>query len=283
MTFWNLLRNQLIRRSLIVVDRLIGNLYQDRAGILMYHRVTPIAKGQPHPPFNVDPAQFRKQLKGLLALGYTAWPLKRLLRHHQEGLPLPGKVFVVTFDDGYACVHKHAWPILRKLEIPATVFLATRYLCDATPFPFDNWELAGSPAAAQDSWRPLTIEQCREMAADGLIELAAHSHSHKDFRQQPGAFAEDLQHCVQFLAEQYSVANPTFAFPFGYHTSEMIRVVQDARLPCALTVRQRMADRADSPFKWGRFEASQYDNAHTLSVCLNGWYDYISRVRKNTD
>jgi peptidoglycan/xylan/chitin deacetylase (PgdA/CDA1 family) len=226
----------------------------------------------------VEPGRFRKQLEGLMAMGYTPWPLLRLIQHHLEGLSLPRKIFVITFDDGYASVHQHAWPILIDLAVPATVFLATQHLSSDAPFPFDNWKAAGSPSVSEDSWRPLTVEQCQEMAADGLVELAAHSHSHQDFRSQPEALKQDLQQCMQFLHKHFDIAMPTFAFPYGYTTPEMIQTVRDAGLRCALSVDERLADPAGSPYEWGRFEASQYDNAYTLSVCLSGWYDYVRRV-----
>jgi peptidoglycan/xylan/chitin deacetylase (PgdA/CDA1 family) len=42
-----------------------------------------------------------------------------------ERREIPPRAVAVTFDDGYAGVHRHAFPILRELCIPATVYLAT--------------------------------------------------------------------------------------------------------------------------------------------------------------
>src|SRR5262249_14325564 len=102
-------------------------------GILMYHRVAPLpdGKGVRAPTWNVTPSRLREQLSGLLDRGYRPWPLRQALAHSRQGLPLPSTAFVVTFDDGYESVYRHAWPILRALRIPATVFLATAYLDSA--------------------------------------------------------------------------------------------------------------------------------------------------------
>jgi len=35
---------------------------------------------------------------------------------------------VITFDDGYRDVYDQAWPVLRELDLPATVFLPTAYI-----------------------------------------------------------------------------------------------------------------------------------------------------------
>ena len=108
------------------------------------------------------------------------------------GEPIPRRTFVVTFDDGYESVYETAWPILKELSIPATVFIVTSYLDSGRPFVFDDWAAAGSAAAPAAAWRPLSTAQCNEMARDGLIELGSHTHTHADFRGRPEEFRRDL-------------------------------------------------------------------------------------------
>jgi peptidoglycan/xylan/chitin deacetylase (PgdA/CDA1 family) len=40
---------------------------------------------------------------------------------------LPPRAVLVTFDDGYCDFEEHAWPILRRYKIPATLFVPTAY------------------------------------------------------------------------------------------------------------------------------------------------------------
>ena len=35
---------------------------------------------------------------------------------------------VLTFDDGFADVHDHAWPLLRERGLPFTIYLTTAYV-----------------------------------------------------------------------------------------------------------------------------------------------------------
>ena len=56
---------------------------------------------------------------------------------------IPSNVFAVTFDDGYENNYLNALPILRELNVPATIFVATKYLDTDRPFPFDDWSAAG--------------------------------------------------------------------------------------------------------------------------------------------
>ena len=125
-----------------------------QVGILTFHRVAPEAPGAANLTWNVTPDLFRRQLAGLLQLGFEPWSLRRLLSTLADGQGLPTRAFVVTFDDGYANVHDYAWPILRELKIPATVFLVTNYVDQDAPFPFDDWSDKGRRDVSADRWRP---------------------------------------------------------------------------------------------------------------------------------
>ena len=249
-------------------------------GILMYHRVADPVPGASEPTWNVRPARFRRQLAGLLARGYRAWPLSRVLDEHEAGRPVPRDVFVVTVDDGYENNLTRAYPILRELNVPATVFLATAYLDGAGPFPSDDWPDAGSPEVPADSWRPMTTAQCRELAADGLIELGAHTHTHRDFRGAPEELERDLARNREVLAERFGVERPTFAFPYGtrkygFSGPPLSDAARRAGVRCALTTEPQLVMPGDDPFDWGRMTATDDDTAATLAGKLSGWYGFV--------
>jgi peptidoglycan/xylan/chitin deacetylase (PgdA/CDA1 family) len=189
-------------------------------------------------------------------------------------------VFVVTFDDGYANNYTQALPILADLKVPATVFLATAYIGSDQPFPSDDWSARGSSAVPVDSWQPLSLEQCRELQASGLIELGAHTHTHQDFRGRLDDFRNDLRQNHAFLQEHLGLATATFAFPYGtkrlgFSGPALARVVREARFACALTTEADLADIGDDPFDWGRFQVDQRDSAALIAGKLAGWYGVL--------
>ncbi len=51
--------------------------------------------------------------------------------------PLPSRAVMVTFDDGFHDNHDVAFPVLRRLGVPATFFLSTRYINTECTFWFD--------------------------------------------------------------------------------------------------------------------------------------------------
>lgn len=278
-TFPSLLKD-LAARAVVPLDRLLGSRAGGALGILMYHRVTDRWPGVPEPTFNVTPRRFREQLEGLLARGFEPWPLRGVLEHRRAAQPLPERAFVVTFDDGQESVYREAWPVLRELGVPATVFLATAYLDGDAPFPFDDWTARGSPRVPAHAWRPLRGEQCAEMAADGLVELGAHTHTHADFRGRPEEFEQDLVRCVEVLAERFGVSSPSFAFPYGvrklgYTSPALIEAARRTGVTCSLSTEAELADPAGDPFSWGRFEIGDRDSAAAIAARLDGWFDLL--------
>jgi peptidoglycan/xylan/chitin deacetylase (PgdA/CDA1 family) len=245
-------------------------------GILMYHRVSPPVAGLPAPTWNVAPVRLRRQLAGLLARGYRPWPLRRVLQCRAAGEPIPPKTFVVTFDDGYDNLYHHAWPVLRELSVPATIFVATAYLDRQSPFAFDDWPAAGT-AGAETAWLPLTTDHCREMIADGLIEIGSHTHTHADLRERPGIFECDLARSIELLRGRLLLEDVSFAFPFGYFVPELLDATRRRGASCALTAVPEPIAPCSDPFGWGRFAVGPRDTSATLALKLEGWYSLLRR------
>jgi peptidoglycan/xylan/chitin deacetylase (PgdA/CDA1 family) len=257
------------------LTRVCGTRRDESFGILNYHRVAPCVAGLPRPTINVTPERFCQQIAGLQQRGYTIRPLAEMLRIRRLGLPLPPRTVVLTFDDGFASVYKYAWPILRELQAPATIFLCTAFIESEAPFPFDPWAAAFQRQAPRESWRPLRFDECREMLASGLIEFGAHTHTHQDFRLRPSDFADDLRTNCESLRAQLGLREISFAFPFGYSDEELMGAVREAGTTCALTVDGRLNPLAADPFGWGRFTAYDYDTAGTLAAKREGWYGWV--------
>lgn len=90
------------------------------AQILVYHRVN----DECDPYFGgVPPTVFDRQMEHL-ASRYRVLPLPDLVAA-LRARELPGRAVAVTFDDGYRDNYLHAFPILQRHSIPATIFLAT--------------------------------------------------------------------------------------------------------------------------------------------------------------
>ena len=103
--------------------------------ILMYHRVGPNKSNWLLPPISTN--DFENQMR-YLSKTHKILPLNDLAKYIIEGKTVDEKIAVVTFDDGYKDNYICAFPILKKYNIPATVFLVTGNIGTKNLFWFDK-------------------------------------------------------------------------------------------------------------------------------------------------
>jgi peptidoglycan/xylan/chitin deacetylase (PgdA/CDA1 family) len=90
-------------------------------GILCYHRVGT----QGVPLFSrLEPSAFAAQMR-YVKKHYRVVPLGQLCDELQDGRRVP-PTLAITFDDGYRDLYTHAFPVLQKYQIPATIYLIGR-------------------------------------------------------------------------------------------------------------------------------------------------------------
>lgn len=120
-----------VRRTLAAfchVVRCYEMRLRGRAAILAYHRVLPgleVDRALVQPGMYVESRVFELQMRFLRA-AFEVVSLGRLFELWSGGGLDPLRRYcVVTFDDGWRDNYLYAFPILRRLHLPATIFLAT--------------------------------------------------------------------------------------------------------------------------------------------------------------
>jgi peptidoglycan/xylan/chitin deacetylase (PgdA/CDA1 family) len=102
---------------------LLSNNYK-KSVILTYHHVLPAGDHLIdfiQPGMYVTEKIFEKHIE-YLSQKYTIIPLYRLHDIHAEN------TCIITFDDGWADNYQYAFPILRKFNVPATIFVSTNLI-----------------------------------------------------------------------------------------------------------------------------------------------------------
>lgn len=112
------------------------SLVKSQVAILMYHRIEP-ERNSYFFPYSITVSDFENQLNYLVK-HYSILSLNELVDHIYEQTPLPKKAVVLTFDDGYKDNYTYAYPILKKYNMPATVFLTTGHIGSGEPFWWDK-------------------------------------------------------------------------------------------------------------------------------------------------
>jgi len=121
------------------LNRLTRYLNRHKLVILTYHR---LHAGEADALENFDGQyvhvkDFAQQMR-YLARYYHVVPLAQCLQSR------PGDPYraVVTFDDAYASVYHYAYPVLRELQLPATVFVPTDFIQTCASRWWDRLRLA---------------------------------------------------------------------------------------------------------------------------------------------
>lgn len=96
--------------------------------VLAYHRIdTPGSRPTDYPGLiSATPEQFQSQME-FLAKNYSVVSLEQTLESQVGQVTLPSNSVLLTFDDATVDFAEHAWPILKSLNLPVTVFVPTAY------------------------------------------------------------------------------------------------------------------------------------------------------------
>jgi peptidoglycan/xylan/chitin deacetylase (PgdA/CDA1 family) len=172
--------------------------------ILCYHRL-----GTSPARMIVTRDSFAAQLDYLAKNGYTVVPLSQLLDFLRGTGRLPKKAVVITFDDGSASVYQYAYPLLKKHNFPATVFLYTDVI------------------GGRDS---LGWPQIREMQQSGLIDFQSHSKTHSNLtirleneteQQYRARLDNEIRGARDLIQRNLQNSVTHYAFPYG-DANEMV-------------------------------------------------------------
>lgn len=181
--------------------------------VLLYHHVGPSVPEARYASLSISPELFERQMRWLDRNGYTGIRVADWLAWRQQGMPLPAKPVLLTFDDGYADFPDYALPVLRRYGFGGVVFIITRWIAGAT-----SWD--GTPL--------MSSSQIRECSAQG-IEFGAHTRTHPDLTTLSGAeVREEVAGSAEDLSAILGTRVTCFAYPYGFWNEEVRASVRES-------------------------------------------------------
>ncbi|MHC5905278.1 polysaccharide deacetylase family protein [Streptomyces sp. S6] len=227
-----------------------------RVPILMYHAVA----AEPNDAtreLSVSPEAFAEQMELIAEKGLTPLTTAALAAHWRAGHPLPPRPVLITFDDGYEGVHRHALPVLSRLGFPATLFVSTGWIRGA-------YDTGGALDTMLD-WA-----QIRELADEG-VEIGGHSHSHPQLDQlDDRALNTELARCRDLVADELGALPVSFAYPYGYSSRRVREAVRANGFAQALAVGNSLARRTQGPYALHRVTVRRRTTTADFTGLLDG-------------
>jgi len=206
--------------------------------VLMYHSIT----RTPNPPtrtLSVTPEAFAEQMALLANWDFHPVTTTQLADSWRRPCSmervLPPQPVLVTFDDGYEGVHRHALPVLAEHGFSASLFVSTGWLRGA--------HRTGGALDTMLDW-----DQVRELA-DAGVEIGGHSHTHPELdRLDDDALRFELTRCKEIVADELGTVPTSFAYPYGYSSRRVRTAVRAAGFAQALAVGNALACRTQGPY-----------------------------------
>lgn len=173
--------------------------------ILMYHRVTGDVPLELDLPFSV----FREQMSRLANTGHVVSLDEAVLRL-ERGERFSQSLFVITFDDAYEDFYTFAFPFLKELGLPVTLYVPTGFIENAAKPPISR-QLADT-----EKLKPMTWDMLQELALSPLLTIGSHTHSHRELPTlHDSEVLMELEQCDSLLNKKLGQAIRHFAYPRG--------------------------------------------------------------------
>ena len=181
--------------------------------ILLYHDFVTVVPDSDPDNFNYinTPQSFEENIKVLLENGYTIISFQELDDANNGKAELPKKPILISMDDGYYSNYEYIFPILKKYNVKASIFIVTDKI---------GKEIDGK--------KYLSWEECIEMQNSGLVEIFGHSKRHVFYNKlSVRTTRDDVIESYKIIEEKLGNKKlKVFAYPYGAYTKETVRTLK---------------------------------------------------------
>lgn len=154
--------------------------------VLGYHSINDKLIYPEHPSLYVYPSEFEKQLKFLKENNYTPINFDQL-----DSLTGIEKPVIITFDDGYEDNFTNAYPILKKYNFKATIFMPTTFI---------------------NTKDYLTMDQIKQMS--DIVSFQSHTVTHRRLSSlSPEEIEKELSESQEIMSKLTGKPVDAIAYP----------------------------------------------------------------------
>lgn len=207
--------------------------------VLMYHHIS--ENEQDWSNATISPEKFKEDMLYIKTLGFETILSEDLVNFKEKGTPLPTKPIMITFDDGYRSNYTYAFPILKELNMKATINVIVSTVGRDT-------SLEGTPITPHFSW-----VEAKEMMDSDLIDIGHHTYDlhlpgngkygkgvamlkDESMESYIARLKTDLLLGEREIVEHLGKKPIVFAYPYGVFTEASEDVLKELGYNVTLTV-----------------------------------------------
>lgn len=219
-----------------------------RLPIIMYHYVEYV-KDQGdiiRKRLDINPYVFENQLRTLYDDGYHTYFVKDVPDILADKIVPAEKSVILTFDDGYEDFYYDVFPLLKRYQMKATIFVINDFI--------------GRKGFLNES-------EIKEVIGSGLVELGSHTLDHLYLKLVPKTIAEkQILESKKKLEEKFGIEVKSFAYPYGAFNKETVELVKDAKYSVAVSVISGVEQSKENLFYLSRVRAGALSGLNMLGV-----------------
>jgi len=227
--------------------------------IIMYHSISQNAL--PGNMLAVSVQTFERQMRFLKEHQYNILPLESIVNLIKDQKKIPAKTLAITFDDGYKDTYRYAFPILKKYNLAATIFVIVNEIGRADRL----------------SWDELKV-----MRDSGIFTVGSHAMGPEPLVniKHEEELKKQIFDSKKILEEKLGQKIYVFSYPEGRFNNRIRQLVTDAGYISAVATNPGKKFANDDIFALKRLRIS--DNARNLFVFwteTSGFYNFIREHR----
>lgn len=193
----------------------------------------------------VKPEMMEQQLKYLSDNGYDTIFFEDL--YHIENYDKP---VILTFDDGYLDNYAQLFPLLKKYNCKATVFVIDKYIGKDVHY--------------------LNMEQIREMADSGLVSIQSHTVNHPNLDELSLEEQRQELERSKVLTARLSLRVPyVLCYPSGRFNNDTLSII-DESYQFGIKMNGGLYNTSDDPYLVARYYVARGDSLYWFTSTLEG-------------
>lgn len=230
--------------------------------ILMYHSVHPQAQAKNRTEILVS--SFERQMRFLKEHKYNLLSLDEAANLIKNKKRVPRRTVILTFDDGYRNFYTDAFPILKKYNLKATMFIIVNEV--------------SRPQDDRLSW-----EEIKTLKASGIVDFGSHGLGPEPLIniKSDEVIKREIFDSKKILESRLGSPVNAFSYPEGRFTDRIRELVREAGYEVAVTTNPGRDFSDDDIYALKRVRiSSTSNNLFVFFIESSGYYNFMRERRR---